>query len=45
MVTDILFKAQNMLLSATSRKDQPDADLQPVQNPEVRNKQEETVWC
>jgi hypothetical protein len=43
MLTYILFKTQSMLLSATSRKGQPDADLHPVQNPEhplVSNKQE-----
>jgi hypothetical protein len=46
MLTYSLFKTQSiqsMLLSATSRKGQPDADLQPVQNPEhalVSNKQE-----
>jgi hypothetical protein len=42
MLTYILFKTQSMLLSATSRKGQPDADLHPVQNPEhalVSNKQ------
>ena len=41
--TYILFKTQSMLLSATTRKGQPDPDLHPVQNPEhalVRNKQE-----
>jgi hypothetical protein len=43
MVTYILFKIQSMVLSATSRKGQPDTDLQPVENPEhalVSNKQE-----
>ena len=38
-----LFETQPMLLSATSRKGQPDPDLQPVQNPEhalVSTKQE-----
>ena len=43
ILTYILFKTQSMLLSATSRKGQPDPDLQPVQNPEhvlVSNKQE-----
>jgi hypothetical protein len=43
MLTYILFKTQSMLLSATSRKGQPDADLHPVQNTEhalVSNKQE-----
>ena len=43
MLTYKLFKTQSMLLSATSRKNQPDADLHPVQNPEhalVSNKQE-----
>jgi len=41
--TYTLFKTQAMLLSATSRKGQPDPDLHPVQNPEhalVSNKQE-----
>ena len=44
MLTYILLKTQSMFLSATSRQGQPDADLQPVQNPEhglIRNKQEE----
>jgi len=43
MVTYNLFTTQSMLLSATSRKGQPDGDLHPVQNPEhalVSNKQE-----
>ena len=43
MLTYILFKTQSMLLSATGRKSQPDADLHPVQDPEhdlVSNKQE-----
>jgi hypothetical protein len=43
MLTYILSKTQSMLLSATSRKSQPDADLHPVQNTEhaiVNNKQE-----
>ena len=43
MMAYILFKTQSMLLSATSRKGQPDADLHPVQNPEhhlVRNELE-----
>ena len=43
MLTYILFKTQSMLLSATSRKGHPDANLQPVQNPEhglVSNKQD-----
>ena len=43
MLTYILFKAQSMQLSATSRKDQPDADLHAVQSPKhalVSNKQE-----
>ena len=43
MLTYTLFKTQSMLLSATSRKGQPDPDLPPVQNPEhglVSNKQE-----
>jgi hypothetical protein len=34
MLTYILFKTQSMLLSATSKKGQPDADLHTVQNPE-----------
>ena len=44
MLTYTLFKTQSMLLSATTRKSQPDADLQSVQKPEdapVSNKQEE----
>ena len=43
MLTYILFKTQSILLSATMRKGQPDADLQSVQNPEhalVSNNQE-----
>ena len=43
MLTYILFKTQSMLLSATSRKVQQDADLHTVQNPDhahVSNKQE-----
>ena len=43
MPTYKLFKIQSMFLSGTSRKGQPDADLQSVQNPEharVRYKQE-----
>jgi hypothetical protein len=43
MLTYTLFKNQSMLFSATSRKDQSNADSQPVQNPEhalVSNKQE-----
>jgi len=42
ILTYRLFKTQSMLLSATSRKGQPDPDLHPVQNPEhafVSNKQ------
>ena len=42
-MTYMLFKTQSMLLSATSRKGQPDPDLQAVQNPEhalVSNKEE-----
>ena len=38
-----LFKTQSMLLSATSRKGQPDPDSQPVQNPEhalISNRQQ-----
>jgi len=48
MLTYILFKTQSMLLSATNRKGQPDADLHPVQNPEhalVSNKQEGPARC
>jgi len=48
MLTYILFKTQSMLLSATSRKGQSDADLHPVQNPEhalVSNKQEGPARC
>ena len=43
ILTYNLFKTQSMILSATSRKGQPDPDLQPVQNPEhalISNKQE-----
>ena len=43
MLTYTLFKTQGILLSATSRKGQPETDLHPVQNPEhalVSNKQE-----
>ena len=43
ILTYILFKTQSMLLSASSRKGQPDPDLLPVQNPEytlVSNKEE-----
>ena len=43
ILTYKLCKTQSMLLSATSRKSQPDPDLHPVQNPEhalVSNKQE-----
>ena len=48
MLTYILFKTQTMLLSATSRKDQPDADLHPVQNtghPLVSNEQGGPARC
>ena len=34
ILTNILFKTQSMLLSASRRKGQPDPDLHPVQNPE-----------
>ena len=34
VLTYTLFETQSMLLSATRKKGQPDADLQPVQNPE-----------
>ena len=43
ILTYSLFKNPSMLLSATSRKGQPDPDLQAVQNPEhalISNKQE-----
>ena len=43
ILTYKLFKTQSMLMSATSRKGQPDPDLHTVQNPEhavVSNKQE-----
>jgi len=48
MLTYILFKTQSMLLSTTNREGQPDADLQPVQNPEhalVNNKQGRPARC
>ena len=48
MLTYILFKMQSMLLSATSKKGQPHADLQAVQNAEhtpVSNKQEGPATC
>ena len=48
MLTYTLLKIQSMLLSATSRRGQPDADLHPVQNPEhafVSNKQEWPSRC
>ena len=48
MLTYKLFKTKRMLLSATSRKAQPDADLHAVQNPEhavVSNKQEGPARC
>ena len=48
MLTYILFKPQSMLLSATSRKSQSNADLQPVKNPQhalVRNKEERPARC
>jgi len=48
MLTHTLFKTQRMLLSATIRKGQPDADLQTVQNPEhalVSNNQEGPARC
>ena len=48
MLTYILFKTHNMVLSATSRKAQPDTDLHPVQNPGhalVSNKQEGPARC
>jgi len=48
MLTYMLFKTQSMLLSATRRKGQPNADLQAVQNPEhalVSNKEEGPARC
>ena len=48
MLTYSLFKTQNILLSETSRKGQPDADLQAVQNPEhplFSNKHKRLVRC
>jgi len=48
MLTYILFKTQSKLLSVTSKKGQPDADLHAVQNPEhapVSNKQEGSARC
>ena len=48
MLTYILFKTQSILLSATGRKDQADADLHPVENPEhavVSNQQEGPATC
>ena len=34
MLTYILFKTQSMLLSAITRKGQPDADVHPIQKAE-----------
>ena len=48
MLTYILFKTQSMLLSATGGKGQPDADLQPVQNPQhalLKNNPEGPARC
>ena len=48
MLTYNLFKSESMLLSARSRKRQPDADLHPAENPEhafVSNKQEGPARC
>jgi len=48
MPTYKLFKTKSMLLSATSRNCQSDADLHAVQNPEcvlVKNKEEEPARC
>ena len=48
MLTYILLKTQSTLLSATSRNGQPDADLQPVRNPEhalLSNKHEGQARC
>ena len=48
ILTYKLFKTQSMILSATSRKSQPDPDLLAVQTPEhvlVSNKQEGPARC
>ena len=48
MLTYILFKTQSILLSASSRKGQPYADLHPVWNPEhalVSNKHKGPATC
>ena len=48
MLTYILFKTQNILLSATSRKGESDSDLQPVQNPKytlISNNQDRPTSC
>ena len=48
ILTYSLFNTQSMCLSTTSKKGQPDANLQTVQNPEhfpVRNKQEGPARC
>ena len=48
VLTYMLFKTQSMLPSATSRKDQSDANLQAIQNPEyapVSNKQKGPARC
>jgi len=48
MLTYILFKTKSMLLLATSRNGQPDADLQTIQDPEdalISNKQEWPARC
>ena len=48
MLTYKLFKTQSRLLSATTRKGQPDADLHAVQNPEhavVSSNQEGSARC
>jgi hypothetical protein len=48
MLTYNLFKIKGKLSSATNRKGQPDADLQPVQNPEynlVNKKQKMSARC
>ena len=48
MLTYMLFKTQSMILSATTRKGQLDADLHPVKNPEhdlVSNNQQGEARC
>ena len=48
MLTYRLFKTQSMLLSAITRKGQPNADLHTIQKPQhalINNKQEEPARC